>query len=316
MTPNQEAGTAPAGKSLAEQIIEIMIHAPGVKPGHRPVHAKGIVCKGTFAPSPAATALSRAAHFRVAVPIIVRFSDGAADPAVADNSPDVGPRGLAIRFELPGGQATDIVAMSHNGFIVGTGEEFLALQQAVKATDPSKPHPWPIEQFLGAHPRALKFVQDNQVIAVSFATSAYFSNNSFVFVNQAGGRQTVRYQILPAAGRHDLGEAEAKDRSPNFMVDELKTRLAAGPVQFKLVAQLPNPGDLTSDSSLVWPDDRRTAELGTITLNAVVPDSAAAERALAFFPTNLTDGIELSDDPLPALRSDVYALSEKFRRAK
>jgi len=34
-------------------------------------------------------------------------------------------------------------------------------------------------------------------------------------------------------------------------------------------------------------------------------DSAAAEKALVFDPTRLTDGIELSDDPLPALRSCV-----------
>jgi len=31
--------------------------------------------------------------------------------------------------------------------------------KAAAATDPSRPHPWPIEAFLAAHPRALKFVQ-------------------------------------------------------------------------------------------------------------------------------------------------------------
>jgi len=44
-------------------------------------------------------------------------------------------------------------------------------------------------------------------------------------------------------------------------------------------------------------------------------DSAAAEKALVFFPTNLPDGIELSDDPLPALRTSVYALSFGRRQA-
>jgi catalase len=60
---------------------------------------------------------------------------------------------------------------------------------------------------------------------------------------------------------------------------------------------------------LVWPDDRRTVELGTLSISSVVPDSDAAQKALLFFPTNLTDGIELSDDPFPALRTSVYALS-------
>ena len=46
-----------------------------------------------------------------------------------------------------------------------------------------------------------------------------------------------------------------------------------------------------------------------ISIATVVADSKAAERALVFFPTTLTDGIELSDDPLPSLRTSVYALS-------
>jgi catalase len=49
----------------------------------------------------------------------------------------------------------------------------------------------------------------------------------------------------------------------------------------------------------VWPEDRKTIELGMISITSVVPDSEAAQKALVFFPTSLTDGIELSDDPLP-----------------
>ena len=33
------------------------------------------------------------------------------------------------------------------------------------------------------------------------------------------------------------------------------------------------------------------------------------KKALVFFPTAVTDGIELSDDPLPALRTSAYAMS-------
>jgi catalase len=44
-----------------------------------------------------------------------------------------------------------------------------------------------------------------------------------------------------------------------------------------------------------------------------VPDNAETQRKLAFNPIYLTDGIQLSDDPLPALRSAVYALSVQHR---
>jgi catalase len=311
--PSSSAG----GADLAQQIFDVMIQMPAFKPGHRPVHAKGIVSQGTFTPSGGAAAISKAAHLQgAAVPVTVRFSDGPPDPAIAENSPDAGPHGMAIRFNLPGGGLTDIVALSHNGFIVGTGEEFLALQKAVLAIDPTKPHPWPIEEFLGAHPLALKFVQEVRAVPASFATTAFFSNDSFIFVNKQGAKQAVRYHILPIAGRRDLTESEAKTRSPNFLVEELKTRLATGPAQFRLVVQLPNPGDPTHDPSLVWPDDRKTIDAGTISITSVQADSAAVERKMVYDPTHLTDGIELSDDPLPALRASVYGLSAAHRQRK
>ena len=282
----------------------------GAKPGYRVAHAKGIVLQGTFSPSKNAAALSKAAHFRGAsVPVTVRFSNGAADPSTPDNSPNAGPRGMAIRFNLPGGGKTDIVALSHNGFVVGTGEDFLALQKAIVATNPSQPHPWPIEAFLGGHPVALKFVQESQVVPASYGTQGFFSNDAFIFVNKDGVKQAGRYKIIPVAGQHSLSDAEAKTKSANFLAEELKTRLKTGPIKFRLVVQLPNPGDPTNDPSLVWPDDRRTIDLGTISITSVVADSDAAQKALVFFPTTLTDGIELSDDPLPSLRTSVYALS-------
>ncbi len=142
---------AQSTQDLARQIAEVMARGPGGKAHQRYVHAKGIVCQGTFQASTGAASISRAAHFRgESVPITVRLSDGASDRNVADNSPDAAPRGIAIRFAI--GSGTDIMAISHNGFIVGTGEDFLALQKAIAATDSSKPHPWPVELSWGAIP--------------------------------------------------------------------------------------------------------------------------------------------------------------------
>ena len=295
-------------KSLTQQIFETMIQVPGANAAFRTAHAKGIVCQGTFTPSKAAASLSKAAHFRGGpIPITVRFSDASQDPVVPDNSDQ--PRGMAIRFAIPGGAATDIVALSHNGFIVGTPEDFLALQKAIVAIDPSKPHPWAIEEFVGSHPLAGKFLQEIHAAPVSFGTQAFFSNDAFIFVNDKGMKQAGRYKFLPVAGQQNLSEADAKAKSPNYLSEELRTRLASGPIAYRMIVQLANPGDPTNDPSLVWPEDRKTVELGTISVTSVVADSDAAQKSLVFFPTNLTDGIELSDDPFPALRTSVYALS-------
>jgi len=306
---------AQSSPDLAQQIAEVMAQGPSGKAHQRYIHAKGIVCKGTFEASPGAAAISRAVHLGGgSVPVVVRFSDGAPDKSVADNSPDAAPRGMAIRFGT--GRGTDIMTISHNGFVVGTGEDFLALQKAIAATDSAKPHPWPVEAFLGSHPRALKFVQELNHVPASFVTEAFYSNNAFVFVNSKDERVTGRYQIIPASGVQYLDEVVAKSMPPNFLSDELKARLAKAPAKFQLLLQLAQPGDQTNDGSVVWPDDHKKIELGIITITSVVPDSAAAERELAFDPTRLIDGIELSDDPLPVLRSHVYAYSVAGRHIK
>jgi len=307
------AQTSPV--DLSRQIAEVMSQSQSGKAHERYVHAKGIVCQGSFEASPDAAAISRAPHFNgTEVPITVRFSDGAPNTGVADNSPEAAPRGMAIRFAVSTG--TDIMAFSHNGFLVGTGVEFLALVKAQAATDSSAPHPWPIEEFLNSHPRALKFVQDPKPVPESFTTESYYANNALIFVDKTGRRQAGRYQLIPVNGAKYLDDATAKGKPPKFLQEELRDRLAAGPANFRLLLQLPNTTDQTNDGSIVWPDDRKKVQLGIVTITSVVADSAAAERELAFDPTHLIDGIELSDDPLPALRSLVYKYSVAGRRTK
>lgn len=300
---------------LSQQIAEVMSQGPSGKAHQRFVHAKGVVVQGYFHASPEAASISRAAHLQGgAVPVTIRFSDGAPDSTVADTSPDAAPRGMAIRFET--GRGTDIMAIDHNGFIVANGEEFLALQKAIAATDSSHPHPWPVEDFLASYPTALKFVQDLKPLPASFVTDSYYSNNALIFVNSEGRKQAGRYQIVPEGGPKYLDDIAAKSKSPDFLIEDLRSRLAQGPAKFHLLLQLASPGDKTDDGSIVWPENRRKVELGVITINSVLADGMAAERRLAFDPTHLIDGIELSDDPLPALRSRVYVYSVAGRHAR
>jgi catalase len=310
-----DSSSRPAA-SLPQQIADVVVQLNGgIDTGFRFMHAKGIVTSGTFAPTAEAKSLSRAAHFNgPAVPVTVRFSNAPGVPTNADNNPGSGPRGIAIRFNLPGGAFTDIVSISHNGFVVGTGEDFLAFLKAAAASGPDAPQPKPIETFLGSHPRAAKFLTEVQARPKSYATLAYFGNNAFVFVDSSGTKQPVRYQIVPVAGEATLDSAAAAKAGENYLIEEIRRRIAAGPVQFRLYAQLPNPGDPTNDGSIVWPDDRKRVPLGTIRLTKVEPNQEERQRSLMFNPTFLTSGIELSDDPIVPLRSAVYALSVAHRK--
>jgi catalase len=307
--------SAPPTASLPQQIADAMVQLNGgIHTGFRFAHAKGIVTSGSFTPTAEAKSLSRAVHFSgPAVPVTVRFSDGTGVPDIPDNNPRAGPRGMSIRFTLPGKAFTDIVSNSHNGFVAGTGDDFLAFLKAVAASGPDAPHPTPIETFLGSHPRAAKFVAESQVLPKSFATLAYFGNNAFVMVDGSGKKQAVRYQIEPVAGVATLDSASAAKAGDAYLLEDIQRRLARGPVRFRLYAQLANPGDPTNDGSIVWPADRKRVLLGTIRLTKVEPNQEELQRSLAFNPTFLTSGIELSDDPLVPLRSAVYALSVAHR---
>jgi catalase len=309
-----QATTPAPTKSLPQRIADDFIALYGLHPGYRINHAKGIILTGTFTPTPQAKTVSRAPHLQAPVPVIVRFSDAGGIPTIPDQSPYTTPRGIAIRFTLPSGGYSDIVANSHNGFVVGNGEDFAEFLEAVGATKPTSPHPNPIEKFLGTHPRSLQFVKDPKPMPVSFANEAWYGNNAFIFVNAQNVKQAGRYQILPVAGQKYLDSAATVKTAPNFLMDEIAKHVTKEPVQFKIFVQLANPGDPTSDGSIVWPNDRKLVELGTVSLTAVAPNNAALQKQLAFNPIYLDDGISLSDDPLVTLRSAVYALSVAHRR--
>jgi catalase len=49
-------------------------------------------------------------------------------------------------------------------------------------------------------------------------------------------------------------------------------------------------------------------ELGVLTIDDPVPESAEVEKKLLFLPRQLTDRIEESDDPLIDVRHRAYAL--------
>jgi catalase len=50
----------PEKQCLYEQIVDALYALFGVHPGYRAVHAKGIVCEGTFSPAATAASVNRA----------------------------------------------------------------------------------------------------------------------------------------------------------------------------------------------------------------------------------------------------------------
>lgn len=295
--------------AVPTQIVDAMNKLYGSHAGFRANHAKGVVVEGSFKAAPGAAALSRSPLFAgdASIPVTVRFSDSGGLPEVPDGSNGANPHGMAIKFHLPGGSDTDMVINSLKFFPVATGEEFRDLLLAVAASPADAPKPTQFEQFVAKHPAVPKAFA-TAATPDSFANEAYYGIDAFVFVNKAGQKQAVRYIMQPVHEVH-LTPAVAAKKDPSFLVNDLPKRVAKKPVIFHLKVQLAAPGDQTKDPTQPWPASRKMVELGTLTLDKTVADSLAAQKKLLFLPTQLTDGIELSDDPLPAVRTAAYAVS-------
>ncbi len=289
----------------------------GVHAGFRPAHAKGLLLTGTFKPSPEAATLTRAPHLQQpATPLTVRLSDFAGIPTVPDNAAQgASPRGFAVRFHLAEHVHTDIVAHSVDAFPTRTIEAFLEFLNALLATDPMGPHPNAIEQYLGAHPAALAFVQAPKPFPTSFAHESFFAVSAFKFTNAAGASRYGRYRILPAAGNEYLSDTDAAAQAPNFLFDELAARIAKGPVTFRVAVQLAEPGDVTDDATVGWPAERPLLPFGEISLDAIATDNATAQQHIIFDPIPRVDGIDASADPLFEPRANIYLMTGRRRRS-
>ena len=308
--PGLAAADDPA---VPTQIVDTMNKIYGTHPGFRANHAKGVVVEGSFKAAPGAAALSRAALFDGStIPVTVRFSDSGGLPDVPDGSKNANPHGMAIKFHLPGGADTDMVINSLKFFPVATGEDFRDLLMAIAASPPDAAKPTQFEQFVATHPSVPKAFA-TVATPDSFADEVYYGIDAFIFVNKAGDKQAVRYIMEPVKAVH-LPPAVAEKKAPDFLVDDLPKRIAKKPVVFHLKAQLAEPGDNTKDPSQPWPAQRKVVELGTLTLDKAVADSLAAQKKLLFLPGQITDGIELSDDPLVGARNNAYAVSFSRRQ--
>jgi catalase len=299
---------------LAQQLLDAFDALFGLHPGFRPVHAKGLMCIGTFTPSPEAAKLTRAPHAsRPLTPVTVRYSDNTGLPTIPDTDPQSSPKGMATRFHLAEHSHTDIVAHSTNGFPVHTGEEFLEFLHAVTAFAKGKSEV--LGSFLATHPNAKQFVETPKPIPTSFAREAFFAVTSFKFTNADGVSRHGRFRVRPEAGTEYLPDQESAAEPGNFLFDEMGQRLLKGPVNLGVFVQMAEPGDDVTDASMPWPNSRKEIPFGTITLTACVDDEQPELRKIIFDPLPRVEGIESSGDPLTQVRADIYLLSGRRRRA-
>ena len=134
------------------------------------------------------------------------------------------------------------------------------------------------------------------------------------FTNKDGLSRYGRYRITPEAGIKHLDDAAAKSQGENYLFDEVRERIASGPISFQVLVQVAGEKDVVNDATVHWPEDRRVVPLGKIVLTSLVADNAHEQKQIIFDPIPRVDGIEPSDDPLLELRAAIYLLSGRRRR--
>jgi catalase len=303
---------------VAERCVEAINDLSGRHSGHRAAHARGTLCAGTFTPSAGAADLTRAAHLQgEPVRVTVRFSNGSGNPSSPDNDGQEG-RGMAVKFYLPDGTTTDVVSLTLPCFFVRAPEDFIAFLSARKP-DPETGQidMEKVGAFLGEHPEtgaALQHILPTLVPPRSYATCVYNSIHAFRLENGDGDGRFARYRWLPEAGVEALPDEEVEDAAREYLQEDIRERLAQGPVRFRLVARLAADDDPVDDPTVPWPDgERDEVELGTLELTGLDTTRETGDDVLVFDPMRVTEGIEPSDDQILRIRSRAYSVSVERR---
>jgi catalase len=175
-----------------------------------------------------------------------------------------------------------------------------------------------MKTFAGGHPEIAAFGAwaKSAPWTSSYAEDRFNSLNSFVFTDGSGAEKTVRWSLLPAAQPVPISPDDLAKRGPDFLEQEITERVRGGPQHWTMVVTVANPGDQTADPSKAWPEDRRSIEVGMLTVQQIEAERDGPCRDINFDPIVLPTGMRTSDDPFPAARSAAYARSYDLRTAE
>ena len=291
---------------LAEQVVDAINDISGRHEGHRAQHAKGTLLTGTFTPSD--SGLTTAAHMGdEPVRVTARCSNGGGDPAIPDYAKEG--RGLAVKFYLPDGSKTDVVALSLPCFFARTPEDCLDFTRARKP-DPETGQPdfAKVGAWLQDHPEAGAAIQAalSAEPPESYATVVYNSIHAFRWIAPDGTDRFVRYRFEPEAGERTLSKEDARGLGRDYLQAEILARDSA---VFRYVVVIADGQDDPNDPTVAWPSDRESVEVGRLELSGPDTEREQGDDILVFDPTRVTDGIYLSDDPILRFRPRAYAAS-------
>jgi len=320
-----ERGPVLTQDSILHETLETFIHTKILE---RPVHVKGFGAFGFFQTMQSMREYTKLSFLQIPgqqVPVLVRFSLAGGNKGTPDTSRNV--RGFSTKFYMDEG-IFDLLCNHIPVFLVRDGIRFpeaftsLAPSPVNNLIDPER-----FWKFVARAPEATHFVtwlySDVGTIR-SFRHIRGFGVNTYVWRNAEGVRRYVKYHWIPFAGEEYIDRQEAATlagMNPDIAGQDLYDTIAAGtPVQYELRVQLMDPRDESSlpydplDCTKVWDEQRYPLlPVGRLTLNRNPDNYMEQVEKVAFSPTNLLNGAELSDDKLLQARANIYFDSQRRR---
>ncbi|MFD6397724.1 catalase [Nocardia sp. NPDC060249] len=283
----------------------------------RVVHARGTAAHGVFIANGAAASLTRAKFLAAdaRTPVFVRFSTVLGSRGSADTVRDT--RGFAVKFYTGEGVYD----------LVGNNIPVFFIQEAIKFPDvihAGKPEPdREIPQAQSAHDTFWDFVtlhteatahtfwnMSDRALPRSLRMMEGFGVHTYRLVAEDGTTSLVKFHWKPRLGVHSMLWEETQLTAgfdPDFHRRDLADTIAAGLApewDFGVQVFPDTPDHLFEGIDLLDPTKIVPEELapvqtiGTLRLTANPENFFAETEQVAFCPTHLVPGIEVTDDPL------------------
>lgn len=294
----------------------------------RPVHAKGFGAFGYFQtiyPMSEHTKLSFLQNSNEKVPVMVRFSLAVSTKGTPDTSRNV--RGFATKFYTKEG----VFDLLCNHLPVFSVRDPMRFPETINALLPSPKNnlidPDRFWDFVARAPESIHFVvrlYSDAGTAKSLRHIPGHSVNTYVWRNAQGYRKYVKYHWYPFEGVQFITSEEANKlaaENPDYSGKDLYDTIEAGKaVEYGLYVQLMDPKDETHlsydplDDTKVWDEkEYPLIPVGKMILNKNPENYKEQVEKVAFSPSNLLDGVELSDDKMLQGRANIYSDSQRRR---
>lgn len=320
-----ERGPVLEQDNILHETLENFIHEKILE---RPVHVKGYGAFGYFQTIYSMRDYTKLCFLQEPgqqVPVTVRFSLAVSTKGTPDTSRNV--RGFSTKFYTDEG----IFDLICNHIPVFSVRDAIRFPESIKAFLPSPVNnlidPERFWSFVARAPESTHFVVRLYSDAGTVKSLRHIPGHSvstYIWKNSQGVRRYVKYHWLPSSGIKFIDSKEAahwNGADPDISGKDLFKAISKGKkVEYILYVQLMSmegeqrlPYDPLDDTK-VWDEQQYPLiPVGRMILNRNPDNYMEQVEKIAFSPSNLLEGAELSDDKMLQGRSNIYWDSQRRR---